>query len=160
AEAVDRLAEAERRPPAELLEELLLPPADRLAFLPDGEAVPGHFPLPDAARLLDVVRGLLGCARGLAAPLDPLANGPDTAWLERCLVAWPRPGEFSLTVACLLGPGNEGGQRLVPALSAALSGLAEAPEDVAGWLAGPGAALGPVLAEAPEGGLTVTVRLS
>src|SRR5262245_50973211 len=40
AEAVDRLAEAERRPPAELLEELLLPPADRLAFLPDGEAVP------------------------------------------------------------------------------------------------------------------------
>src|SRR5438552_1675294 len=60
AEAIRRLAEFENRPAREILNHLLLPPADVLRFReasPNAEA--GNLPLDHAVRMLDGTRKLL-----------------------------------------------------------------------------------------------------
>jgi hypothetical protein len=107
AEAVRKLADYERRPASEVLEHLLLPPADLLGFRevsPDAET--GSLPLEHAVRLINGTRKLLLSAAHSA--LVPLAYHPRLSrseaeeFVNRCRLGQTDRGSFVVNVACPL----------------------------------------------------------
>jgi hypothetical protein len=106
ADAVGRLADFENRPAREVLDHLLLPPADILSFhvvAPETEA--GEISLELGEQIIDGARGaLLAVAHSAIAPQPYHPRmGRDEArkFLGRCRMTTGR-GSFVLSVACLL----------------------------------------------------------
>jgi hypothetical protein len=128
AEAIERLAEFERRPAREILNHLLLPPADLLVFRevsPDAEA--GNLPLDHAVRMIDGTRKLLlSTAHSVLVPQryhPRMSRGEAEEFISRCRLGQAERGSFVLTVACpldlkadLLGPTSEPFSRRVTSL--------------------------------------------
>lgn len=107
AEAVERLAEFEGRPAREVLDHLLLPPADVIRIRersPDAEE--GNLPLEHAVRLIDGVRkALLAIAHSVLVPQPyhpRLSRGEAEQFLSRCRLGQTERGSFVLMVACPL----------------------------------------------------------
>jgi hypothetical protein len=127
-EAIQHLAEFEKRPANEVLNHLLLSPADLLFFRevsPDAEA--GNLPLDHAVRLIDGTRKLL--LSEAHSVLEPQPNHPRMSrseaedFIARCRLGQTDRGSFVLTVACpldlkadLLGPKGEPFSRRVTSL--------------------------------------------
>jgi len=117
AEAVRKLADFERRPAREVLEHLLLPPADVLSFReasPDAEA--GSLPFQHAVRLIDGTRKLLlSAAHSVLVPRTyhpRLSKSEAEEFVSRCRLGQTDRGSFTVNVACLLDeqltlPGTE-----------------------------------------------------
>lgn len=106
ADAVVRLAEFEGRSAWEVLDQLLLPPADMLSFRvvgPDTET--GDVPLEQGKAMIDGARtGLLAVAHSVEAPhaYHPrLGREEAKQFLSRCRMT-TRRGSFVLSVACVL----------------------------------------------------------
>lgn len=107
AEAVQRLAEFEGRPAREVLDHLLLPPADVIRIRersPDAEE--GNLPLDHAVRLIDGLRkALLATAHSVLVPQayhPRLSRGEAEQFLSRCRLGQTERGSFVLMVACPL----------------------------------------------------------
>jgi hypothetical protein len=107
AEAVRKLAEYERRPAREVLEHLLLPPADLLSFCeisPDAEA--GSLPFDHAVRMINGTRRLLLSAAHsvlVQQPYHPrLSRSEAEEFVNRCRLGQTDRGSFVLNVACPL----------------------------------------------------------
>src|SRR5208283_5297611 len=128
AEAIQRLAEFEKRPAREILNHLLLPPAD-LLFLREvsSDAELGNLPLDHAARVIDGTRKvLLSAAHSVLVPQPyhpRMSRGEAEDFLSRCRLGQTGLGSFVLTVACplglkadLLGPNGEPFTRRVTSL--------------------------------------------
>ena len=128
AEAIQRLAEFEKRPAKEILNHLLLPPAD-LLFLREvsSDAEVGNLPLDRAARVIDGTRKvLLSAAHSVLVPQPyhpRMSRGEAEDFLSRCRLGQTDRGSFVLTVACplglkadLLGPNGEPFTRRVTSL--------------------------------------------
>lgn len=127
-EAVRKLAEFEKRPAGEVLEHLLLPPADVLRFRefsPDAET--GNLPLDHAVRLLNGTRKLLlSVAHSVLVPQayhPRLSRSEAEEFVARSRLGQTERGSFVLTVACpldlqtsLFGPDNEPFTRRVTSL--------------------------------------------
>ncbi len=127
-EAIRHLAEFEKRPANEILNHLLLSPADLLFFREvssDTEA--GYLPLDHAARMIDGTRKLL--LSEAHSVLVPQPNHPRMSrseaedFIARCRLGQTDRGSFMLTVACpldlkadLLGPKGEPFSRRVTSL--------------------------------------------
>jgi hypothetical protein len=128
AEAIQRLAEFEKRPAKEILNHLLLPPSDLLFFREvstDAEA--GNLPLDHAVRMIDGTKKvLLSEAHSVLVPQPyhpRLSRSEAEDFLSRCRLGQTDRGSFVLTVACpldlkadLLGPGGEPFSRRVTSL--------------------------------------------
>jgi len=128
AEAIQRLAEFEKRPAKEILNHLLLPPAD-LLFLREvsSDAEGGNLRLDHAARVIDGTRKvLLSTAHSVLVPQPyhpRMSRGEAEDFLSRCRLGQTGRGSFVLTVACplglkadLLGPNGEPFSRRVTSL--------------------------------------------
>ena len=128
AEASQRLAEFEKRPAKEILNHLLLPPAD-LLFLREvsSDAEGGNLPLDHTARVIDGTRKvLLSLAHSVLVPQPyhpRMSRGEAEDFLSRCRLGQTGRGSFVLTVACplglkadLLGPNGEPFSRRVTSL--------------------------------------------
>ena len=128
AEAIQRLAEFEKRPAREILNHLLLPPAD-LLFLREvsSDAEGGTLPLDHAARVIDGTRKvLLSEAHSVLVPQPyhpRMSRGEAEDFLSRCRLGQTDRGSFVLTVACplvlkadLLDPNGEPFSRRVTSL--------------------------------------------
>jgi|SRR5579883_192053 len=107
ADAVQRLAEFERRPAREVLEHLLLPAADVLRFRevsPDAEA--GNLPFEHAVRMINGTRRLLlSVAHSVLAPQSyhpRLSRSEAEEFVNRCRLGQTERGSFVLNVACPL----------------------------------------------------------
>jgi hypothetical protein len=107
AEATRKLAEFETRPARELLEHLLLPPADVLRFRevsPDAET--GNLPFEHAVRLLNGTRRLLLSAAHsvlVPRPYHPrLSRAEAEEFVHRCRLSQTGRGSFVFNVACPL----------------------------------------------------------
>jgi hypothetical protein len=107
AEAIHRLAEFEKRSEREILDHLLLPPADLLLFReisPDAEA--GNLPLDHAVRMIDGIREvLLSEAHSvlMPRPYHPrMSKSEAEEFVSRCRLGQTDRGSFVLTVACPL----------------------------------------------------------
>ena len=127
-EAIRHLAEFEKRPANEVLNHLLLSPADLLFFRevsPDAEA--GNLPLDHAVRMIDGTRKLL--LSEAHSVLVPQPNHPRMSrseaeeFIARCRLGQTDRGSFVLTVACpldlkadWLGPKGEPFSRRVTSL--------------------------------------------
>ena len=141
AEAMQRLAEFEKRPVREVLNQLLLPPADVLRFRevsPEAEA--GLLPLNHAARMRLQNGVIVACYRALASWCRvPTIHGSQRAHRDgsfrcrACRLGQTERGSFVLTVACpldlqagLFGPNGEPFTRRVTVLlMAALQDLSQ-----------------------------------
>ncbi|MGL4553111.1 MAG: hypothetical protein ACRC33_18250 [Gemmataceae bacterium] len=141
AEAVRKFADFERRPATEVLEHLLLPPADLLRFRevsPDAEA--GSLPFDHAAQMIGGLRRLLlSAAHSVLAPRPSharLSRAEAEEFVGRCRLGQTERGSFVLNVACPLGPqlslpGAEAepfGRRVTSLLIHTLGSLASAAE--------------------------------
>jgi len=128
AEAIQRLAEFEKRPAKEILNHLLLPPAD-LLFLREvsSDAEVGNLPLDHAAQVIDGTRKvLLSAAHSVLVPQPyhpRMSRGEAEEFLSRCRLGQTGRGSFVLMVACplglkadLLGPNGEPFTRRVTSL--------------------------------------------
>lgn len=116
-EAVRKLAEFEKRPAREVLEHLLLPPADLLGFRevsPDAET--GTLPFDHAVRLINGTRKLLlSVAHSVLVPLAAhprLSRSEAEEFVNRCRLGQTDRGSFVVNVACPLDeqltlPGTE-----------------------------------------------------
>lgn len=127
-EAVRKLAEFEERPAGEVLEHLLLPPADVLGFRevsPDAET--GTLPFDHAVRLINGTRKLLlSVAHSVLVPQAAhprLSRGEAEEFVNRCRLGQTDRGSFVVNVACPLdaqltlpGTGEEPFARRVTAL--------------------------------------------
>jgi hypothetical protein len=109
AEAVRKLAEFEGRPASEVLEHLLLPPADLLRFRevsPDAEA--GNLPFDHAVRMINGIRRLLlSAAHSVLVPQayhPRLSRSEAEELVSRCRLGQTERGSFVLNVACPLEP--------------------------------------------------------
>jgi hypothetical protein len=107
AEAVRKLAAYERRPANEVLEHLLLPPADVLRFReisPDAEA--GNLPFDHAVRMINGTRRLLlSAAHSVLVPQayhQRLSRSEAEEFVNRCRLGQTERGSFVLNVACPL----------------------------------------------------------
>ncbi len=106
ADAVIRLAEFEGRSALEVLDQLLLPPADMLSFcVISQETQTGDVPLEQGKAMVDGARtGLLAVAHSVESPhaYHPrLGREEAKKFLGRCRMS-TRRGSFVLSVACLL----------------------------------------------------------
>jgi hypothetical protein len=115
-EAIRHLAEFENRPANEVLNHLLLSPADLIFFRevsPDAEA--GYLPLDHAVRMLDGTRKLLlSEAHSVLVPRPNhrrMSRSVAEEFIARCRLGQTDRGSLVLTVACpldlkadLLGP--------------------------------------------------------
>ena len=139
AEAIQRLAEFEKRPPREVLNHLLLPPSDLLYFREvSPAAAAGDLPLDHAVRMIDGVRKmLLSEAHSVLAPkpFHPrMSRGEAEDFIARCRLGQTERGSFILTVACplelkadLLGPsGTSFSRRVTTLLMESLAELTQA----------------------------------
>ena len=117
AEAIRKLADYERRPAREVLEHLLMPPADLLGFRevsPDAEV--GSLPLEHAIQLINGTRKLLvSVAHSVLVPLAShprLSRSEAQEFVNRCRLGQTDRGSFIINVACPLDdqltlPGTE-----------------------------------------------------
>ncbi len=141
AEAIERLAEFEQRPAKEILNHLLLPPADILCFRefsPDAEA--GNLSLDHAVRMIDGTRkALLSGAHSVLSPRKyhpRMSRSEAEDFISRCRLGQTQRGSFVLTVACpldlgadLLGPAGEPfSRRVTRSLMQSLTDLSHAAE--------------------------------
>lgn len=106
-EVVRKLAEWEKRPAGEVLNDLLLPPADVLRFRTAGqEAASGSLPLEQTVQLLTGVRRLLlAVAHSVLTPqryFPRLRRTEAEEFVGRCQVGQTERGSFTLAVACPL----------------------------------------------------------
>lgn len=106
-EAASKLAAFEQRPVQEVLEHLLLPPADVLQFRevsPDAET--GSLPFEHAVRLINGTRRLLLSAAHsvlVPQPYHPrLSRSEAEEFVNRCRLGQTERGSFALNVACPL----------------------------------------------------------
>ena len=106
-EAVRRLAEFEKRPAREVLDHLLLPPADVLGFReisPDAES--GSLPFGHAVRMINGDRRLLlSAAHSVLVPQayhPRLSRSEAEEFVNRCRLGQTERGSFVLNVACPL----------------------------------------------------------
>lgn len=106
-EAVERLAAFEHRPVGEVLEHLLLPPADVLGFReisPDAEV--GSLPFDHAVQLITGTRRLLLSVAHSALVPQPyhprLSRSEAEEFVNRCRLGQTKRGSFVLNVACPL----------------------------------------------------------
>lgn len=113
-EAVRKLAAREERPAGEVLNDLLLPPADVIRFRTSSpEAETGSLPLERTVQLLTGVRRLLSAVAHSA--LTPQRYFPRTRRAEAeefiggCRVGQTERGSFTLAVACPLDLPSAGG---------------------------------------------------
>jgi hypothetical protein len=109
AEAIRKLAEFEKRPDTEVLEHLLLPPADLLDFREvSREAASGTLPFEHAVRVLNGTRkALLSAAHSalVPKPYHPrLSRSEADEFLSRCRFGQTKLGSFVFQVACPLDP--------------------------------------------------------
>jgi hypothetical protein len=107
ADAVVRLAEFEKRPVREVLDHLLLPPADLLHFRDTGlHTVDGTLPLGQAVDLLAGARkALLAQAHSVIQPqpFHPrLGRGEAERLVNACRFGQTRRGSFTVVLACPL----------------------------------------------------------
>ena len=138
-EAIQRLADFEKRPANEILNHLLLPPADLLMFREvstDAEA--GDIPLDRAVRMIDGTRKvLLSVAHSVLVPQPyhpRMSRSEAEDFVSRCRLGQSDRGSFVLTVACpldlnadLLGPkGEPFSRRVTSLLMQSLGELAQA----------------------------------
>jgi hypothetical protein len=107
AEAVRKLAEYEHRPAREVLEHLLLPPADILRFRevsPDAET--GNLPFDHAVQMIKGTRRLLlSAAHSVLVPQAyhaRLSRSEAEEFVHRCRLGQTERGSFVLNVACPL----------------------------------------------------------
>ncbi len=107
AEAVCKLADYEHRPARDVLEHLLLPPADLLGFRevsPDAEV--GTLPFEHAVQLINGTRKLLlSAAHSVLVPRayhPRLSRAEAEAFVNRCRLGQTDQGSFVVNVACLL----------------------------------------------------------
>lgn len=106
-EAVRKIGEWEHRPPVEVLNDLLLPPADVLRFRnasPESEA--GSLPLDQTVQMLTGVRRLLSAAAHSALTPQPyyprLRRSEAEEFVGRCQVGQTERGSYTVAVACPL----------------------------------------------------------
>lgn len=106
-EAVKKLADFEKRPAQELLDHLLLPPADVLQFReisPDAER--GSLPLEHAVRLINGSRRLLlSAAHSVLVPQSyhpRLSRSEAEEFVNRCRLGQTERESFALNIACPL----------------------------------------------------------
>jgi hypothetical protein len=138
AEAVRRLAEFENRPPREILNHLLLPPADVLRFREvSAEAEAGILSLDHGVRVVTGMRKLLlAAAHSVLAPRayhPRLSRAEAEEFVARCRLGQIERGSFVLTVACpldlqagLFGPNSEPfARRVTSLLMASLQDLSQ-----------------------------------
>ncbi len=135
-QAVRKLAAYEVRPALEVLDHLLLPPADELRFRevsPEAEA--GNLSLLHAARLITgTQRALLAVAHSVlvAKPYHPrMSRSEAEEFIAGCRMGQTERGSFTLTIACPLdlpqAPNDEPFARRVTNLFMhSLEGLAQA----------------------------------
>ena len=107
AEAIHRLAEFEERPVGEILDHLLLPPADLLLFREvSADAEAGNLPLDHAVRMIDGIRKvLLSEAHSVLVPRPyhpRMSRSEAEDFVARCRLGQTDRGSFVLTVACPL----------------------------------------------------------
>jgi len=105
AEAIRKLAEFEKRPAREVLDHLLLPPADMLQFREasqDAEA--GSLPFDHAVRMINgTKRLLLSAAHSVLVPQayhPRLSRSEAEEFVNRCRLGQTDRGSFILNVAC------------------------------------------------------------
>jgi len=140
AEAVVRLAEFEKRPAREVLEHLLLPPADVLSFrVVSPETETGDVPLEVGGEVIEGARnGLLAVAHSVLDPqpfFGRMRREEAKRFLSKCRMSTGR-GSFVLSVACPLDlplhiPGMEAepyARRVTGLFVDALAALASAPQ--------------------------------
>ncbi len=141
AEAVYKLADYEHRPAREVLEHLLLPPADLLGFReasPDAEA--GSLPFEHAVRPINGTRKLLlSAAHSVLVPLayhPRLSRSEAEEFVNRCRLGQTARGSFIVNVACPLDeqltfPGTEEpfARRVTSLLLDTLDALARAADE-------------------------------
>ena len=106
-DAVERLAAFEKRPANEVLEHLLLPPADMLRFREvSQDAESGSLPFEHAARMIGGARRLLLSAAHsvlVPQPYHPrLSRSEAEEFLAKCRLGQTERGSFVLNVACPL----------------------------------------------------------
>ena len=128
AEAIHRLAEFEKRPEREILDHLLLPPADLVLFREvSADAEAGNLPLDHAVRMIDGIRKvLLSEAHSVLVPRPyhpRMSRSEAEDFVSRCRLGQTDRGSFVLTVACpldlkadLLDPEGEPFSRRVTSL--------------------------------------------
>ncbi len=106
ARVVERLAEFEKRDPAEVLNHLLVPPSDLLSFREQSaETEAGDISVEHGSRIIEgVKKALLAIAHSVEQPqaFHPrLSRDEAKQFLSRCRMSTTR-GSFVLNVACLL----------------------------------------------------------
>ena len=106
-EVVRKLAAWEGRPAVEVLNDLLLPPADVLRFRTVGpETMTGTLPLEQTVQLLTGIRRLLSAVAHSALSPQPyfprLRRTEAEEFVGQCQVGQTERGSFTLTVACPL----------------------------------------------------------
>jgi hypothetical protein len=106
-EAIYKLADYENRSAQEVLEHLLLPPADMLTFRevsPDAES--GSLPFDHAVRMINGTRKLLlSVAHSVLVPRayhPRLSRSEAEEFVNRCRLGQTQRGSFALNVACPL----------------------------------------------------------
>ncbi len=109
AEAIRKLAEFESRPAREVLEHLLLPPADILQFREKSQdAEAGSLPFEHAVGMINGTRRLLlSAAHGVLVPQSShprLSRSEAEEFVNRCRLGQTDRGSFVLSVACPLEP--------------------------------------------------------
>ena len=112
AEAIERLAEFEQRPAKEILNHLLLPPADILSFREvSSDAEAGNLSLDHAVRMIDGTRkALLSGAHSVLSPRKyhpRMSRSEAEDFISRCRLGQTQRGSFILTVACPLDLGTD-----------------------------------------------------
>jgi hypothetical protein len=107
AEAIIRIANFENRPPREVLDHLLLPPADVLRFRevsPSAES--GDLPLDHAVRTITgMKRALLAVAHSALVPQAfhaRMSRSEAEEFVSRCRLGQTERGSYTLTLACPL----------------------------------------------------------
>ena len=106
-EAVQKLAEFEKRPAREVLDQLLLPPADMLQFRETSQdAEAGSLPFEHAVRMINgTKRLLLSAAHSVLVPQayhPRLSRTEAEEFVNRCRLGQTDRGSFILNVACPL----------------------------------------------------------
>jgi hypothetical protein len=136
--AVLKLAEFEGRPADEVLNHLLLPPADILRFSEQGpEAETGTLPLGQAVHMLEGARrALLATAHSVMHPSayhPRLSRGDAERFVKDCRFGQTERGSFTITIACPLdillgapGPAKSFGREVTSGLTTTVRAIAEA----------------------------------
>jgi hypothetical protein len=165
AEVVSRLAETEARPALEVLDDLLLPPADVLRFRITGPSTEqDSLPLERGIGLLaGVKKSLLAAACSVIRPqaFHPrLSRAEANQFVEACRLGQTERGSFTVTVVCPLSPVDSPtplledtpfGRQVTRLLVRSVAAIAEAPANDPDRLLHPVPAAAPLSANLCEG---------